>query len=255
VASISRPSWCHQHRACRDIRPPAAQATDGTGEDAKRPSGCSLGWLAPLRLRAGGGGRNARLPIPAQPAVAAPVLLELTPMIRCRGVRDAGRSPPTGGSSIRLPKPSRALSRPNVRTPSEVASSRAVAEVASQPLAAASAAGSEAGMAAWLPAENPVEAALQRCATEGQKLRGTPPAPLCDWAFVPPHCQPGPSGGPPARRDLLAAGRACRHRSGSTDREQGYDLPRVSCQCPVWADGNRLAALRKKRSPMSILRI
>jgi len=80
------------------------------------------------------------------------------------------------GSSVRLATPSGGHSNANGRAPSGRVPSQGAAGVASQALAAASAVG-EAGAtraAPWLHA-----AARPR-------LRGTPPALLCDQAFTPP---------------------------------------------------------------------
>jgi hypothetical protein len=79
-------------------------------------------------------------------------------------------------SSVRFPRPSGDHSSANGQTPSERAPSRGAVAVASQPLAAASAAGARAE----------VGAALWQCARERPSSRGTPSTQLCDHAFTPP---------------------------------------------------------------------
>jgi hypothetical protein len=94
---------------------------------------------------------------------------------------------PTAGSSIRLPRPSRGLSKPSGRTPNEGAVARGAAAVAFQPLAAALAV-AEAGIGGYL--QDWALAALRQCATERPRLRERPPAPLCDQAFTSPPASP-----------------------------------------------------------------
>jgi hypothetical protein len=113
------------------------------------------------------------------------------------------------GASIHLSRPSRGLSRASGRTPSEGSPSRGAAAVASQPLAAASAAAlaEEAACldqeqarteAERLPDQDQTEAhrvaaALWRCARERPRLRCTPSTLLCDHALTSPPADPANS--------------------------------------------------------------